>query len=118
MKFRCKAIEIHFVCLTSLALRFISSYSARVLHLSPSARVLAHVKDGETLLMKDSPLIGIWVWRRCYEQCSCLDDDIIELGLVLRDCARSSSFSLSPPTVITHLINEAYELWSHPRVVF
>lgn len=86
--------------------------------MSPSARVLEHVKDGETLLMKDSPLNGIWVWRECYELCSCLDDDIIELGIVLRDCARSSSFSLSPPTVISHLINEAYELWSHPRVVY
>ena len=39
MNFRCKAIEIHFVCLTSLALRFISWYSARVLLLSPSAKV-------------------------------------------------------------------------------
>ena len=68
--------------------------------------------DGETLWMKDSPLIGIWMWHRCYEQCSCLDDDRIELGLVLRDYARSSSFSLSPPTVIAHLINETYELWS------
>ena len=122
----CKAIEIHFVCLTSLALRFISWYSTRVLLLSPSARVLllspctvlAHMKDGETLLIKDSPLIVIWVCRRCYEQCLCLDDDIIELGLVLRDCTSSSSFSLSPPTVIAHLINEAYELWSHPRVVY
>ena len=91
---------------------------AKVLHLSPSVRVLAHVMDGETLWIKDSPPIGIWVWRRCYEQCSCLDGDIIELGLVLRDCARSSSFSLSPPTMIKHLINEAYELWSHPRVVY
>ena len=118
MKFHCKPIEIHFLCLTSLALGFISWYSARVLLLSPSARVLAHVMDGETLWMKDSPLIGIWVWRKCYEQCSCLDDDIIELGLVLRDRVRSSSFSLSPPTVIAHLINEAYELWSHPRVVY
>ena len=104
-----KAIKIYLVCLISFALGFISWYSARVLE---------HVKDRKTLLMKDSPLIGIWVWRRCYEQCSCLDDDIIELGLVLRDCARSSSFSLSPPTVIAHLINEAYELWSHPRVVY
>ena len=118
MKFHCKAIEIHFVYLTSIAIRFISWYSARVLHLSPSARVLAHVMDGETLLMKDSPLIGIWGYCRCYEQCSCLDDGIIELGLVLRNCTRSSSFSLSPPTVIAHLINEAYELWSHPRVVY
>lgn len=41
-----------------------------------------------------------------------MDDGIIEIGL---DCARSSSFSLSPPTVIAHLINEAYELWSHTR---
>ena len=73
---------------------------------------------GKTLWMKDSPLISIWVWRRCYEQFSFLDDDIIELGLVLRDCAKPSSFSLSPPTMIVHLINEAYELWSHPRVVY
>ena len=118
MKFCCKAIKIHLVYLTDLALRFISWYSARVLLLSPSARVLAHVMDGETLLMKDSPLIGIWVWHRCYEQCSFLDDDIIKLGLVLRDGARASSFGLSPPIVIVHLINEAYELWSHPRVVY
>ena len=62
MKFRCKAIQIHLVCLTDLALRFISWYSARELHLSPSTRVLARVKDGETLWMKDSPLIGIWIW--------------------------------------------------------
>ena len=109
MKFRCKDIEIHFVFLTSLALRFISWYSARV---------LAHVMDGETLWMKDSPLIGIWMWHRCYEQCSFLDDDIIELGLVLRDCARSSRFSLSLPTMMAHLINEAYELWSQLRVVY
>ena len=67
MKSRCKAIKIYLVYLISLVLGFISWYSARVLLLSPSARVLAHVKDGETLLMKDSPLIGIWVWRRCNE---------------------------------------------------
>ena len=67
--------------------------------------------------MKDSPLIGIWMWRRCCEQCSCLDDDIIELGIVLRDCTMSSSFNLSPPTVIAHLIDEAYELWFHLRIV-
>ena len=109
MKFRCKAIEIHFVCLTSLALRFISWYRTRV---------LAHVMDGETLWMKDSPLIGIWMWRRCYEQCSCLDDDIIELGLVLRDCARASSFSPTPPTAIVHLVHGVYELGFHPRVVY
>ena len=59
MKFRCKAIKIYPVCLISLALGFISWYSARVLLLSPSARVLTHMMDGETLLMKDSPLIGI-----------------------------------------------------------
>ena len=59
MKFRYKDIEIHFVCLTSLALRFISWYSARVLHLLPSARVLERVKDGETLWMKDSPLMDV-----------------------------------------------------------
>ena len=31
---------------------------------------------------------------------------------------RSFSFSLSPPTVITHLVHEAYELGFHPRVVY
>ena len=51
MKFRCKDIGIHFVCLTSLVIGFISWYSTRVLHLSPSARVLEHVKDSETLLI-------------------------------------------------------------------
>ena len=30
----------------------------------------------------------------------------------------SFSFSLSPPTVITHLVHEAYELEFHPRVVY
>ena len=31
---------------------------------------------------------------------------------------RSFSFSLSPPTVIAHLVHEAYELGFHPRVVY
>ena len=30
----------------------------------------------------------------------------------------SFSFSLSPPTVIAHLVHEAYELGFHPRVVY
>ena len=47
-----------------------------------------------------------------------MDGDVIELGLVLRKCARASSFNPSSPTVIAHLINEAYELWFHPRVVY
>ena len=29
----------------------------------------------------------------------------------------SSSFSLSPPTVIAHLVHEAYELGFHPKIV-
>ena len=29
----------------------------------------------------------------------------------------SFSFSLSPPTVIAHLVHEAYELGFHPRIV-
>ena len=30
----------------------------------------------------------------------------------------SFSFNLSPPTVIAHLVHEAYELGFHPRVVY
>lgn len=29
----------------------------------------------------------------------------------------SFSFSLSPPTVIAHLVHEAYELGFHPKIV-
>ena len=67
MKFHCKAIKIDLVFLIDLELRLIPWYNARVLILSSNARVLEHVINGETLLMKNSSLIGIWVWRRCFE---------------------------------------------------
>ena len=34
------------------------------------------------------------------------------------DKTGSFSFNLSPPTVIAHLVHEAYELGFHPRVVY
>ena len=72
--------------------------------------------DGETLLMKDLPLIGIWLWHRYYEPC--LDGDVVELRLVLKDCAMASSFNHPSPIVIAHLVHGVHELEFHPRVVY
>ena len=59
--------------------------------------------DGETLWIKDSQLIGIRMWHRCYQQYFCMDDDIIELGLVL-----SVEFRASKQYRYLLIFNEQY----------